>query len=108
MIKHPYDIESPSVKLGEYKGWVIYIGKARGEVEDGDTLSLHATNGNVSFDSAFGQYVPRGQPFITPKDDEVKKELDDMKKRLDNYEFKQMIKQSEFDPEQYIKGWKNR
>lgn len=106
MMKHPYNIEDSSVYLGKYREWSICIGSARGEVEDGDTLSLNASNGSMSFDVAFGKSVPRGQPFITPTDAEIKKELDDMKKRIDNYEFAKVVKASQFNPEEYIKGWK--
>lgn len=106
MIKHPYDIEDSSVHLGKYKSWNIFISRARGE--DNDTLSLHASNGLISFDSAFGKPVPCGKPFITPSEEEVKKELDDMRKRLDNYELSQMTRRTSFDPTEYIKKWSNK
>jgi hypothetical protein len=103
MIEIPYNIEAPPIYLGDYRGWKISISKARG---DEDTLSLKASNGIVSFDRAFGQYVPCGSPFIAPSEEELKKELDGMKKTLDNYEFSKIIKSS-WDPKKYIENWNN-
>lgn len=103
MFNFPANIEAPPVYLGTYKEWSIYITTARGD--EYDTLSLKATNGNVSFDCAFGQPVRCERLFIAPRDDELKKELDDMKERLDAYEVKQIIKQTSFNPSAYIGGW---
>lgn len=83
-IDYPKNIHDRSLIIGEYRGWEISIGVARGE--DGDTLSANARNYGTSFCRSFGRYVPCESDIPSPSDRETKGEVDGLKRSIDNYE----------------------
>jgi hypothetical protein len=83
-ITYPKNINSPRTLLGEYRGWEITIGVARGE--DDDILSVDASKYGTSFCRSFGKYVPCGCNIPRPSDMETKQEVDCLKRSIDSYE----------------------
>lgn len=83
-IEYPKNIHEHSLIIGEYRGWELSIGVARGE--DGDILSANARNYGTSFCRSFGRYALCGDDILSPSDLETKKEVDCLKRSIDNYE----------------------
>lgn len=84
-VEYPQNIYSPRTILGEYRGWEISIGVTRGD--DYDILSVSATNkdGN-SFCRSYGKSALCGGTIPSPSDLETKKEVDGLKRSVDDFE----------------------
>jgi predicted ATP-grasp superfamily ATP-dependent carboligase len=92
-IECPKNIHDHSLIIGEYRGWEISIGVARGE--DYDILSANARNYGTSFCSSFGRYVPCERDIPRPLDSEAKEAVAGLKRSIDNYEEENSIPDSD-------------
>jgi hypothetical protein len=92
-IEYPKNIHDRSLIIGEYRGWEISIGVARGE--DYDILSANARNYDTSFCHSFGYRSPCGRDIPRPLDDDAKQTVAGLKKCIDDYEERNSIPDSD-------------
>jgi hypothetical protein len=99
---YPETIDSVQTELGEYRGWKIVIGTARGEDEDCMSVNAHGTSYCIALRST---EVPRGEVFILPDRNELDSALSTIKNNIDKYERKLEPQSIVNDIRTTITGW---
>lgn len=105
MIGYPETIDSPPTDLGEYRGWRIVIGTARGEDEDSMSLNAYA-HGTSYCITIRSTEVPCGDVFKLPDKNELDSALHSIKNNIDRYERKLEPQSVVNDIRNVISGWK--